>query len=381
MFQIPLAQFSDAQSPDHRTSRSKKFVRLLGFAALCLVSYGQLVEAQEPSKSPAQVEATRAEVSPEQAAAEKVMAMLMATDPYCPMRETEGKLEVFGTPTMGALVNQWGEGFKRFHPSTELVISEMKGPSALSTLAKNPKGVVMIARPLTEDELETLKRSGLKSPMQVEVGLQALGVFVHASNPLTTIDQDQFLKIFAQGEQQENSERATETTAASPGQMTWGQLGLTGEWSSKPIQLIYRESTSGTHTFLKNQLLSQRKLREPKETYNSSMEVLQAIAADASAIGISNLRSTVSEARALTLQDGKTSIPCNDLAILSGEYPLVRRITLVFDAAGGEENSLACEFVKYAIGQDGQRETILSGFFPLDPPLLRAQLHKIDSVE
>jgi phosphate transport system substrate-binding protein len=355
-------------------------VRMGVIAILFTLTVGERVDGQNSVKPVSQTEVVRPVESAEQAAAEKVMSMLMAIDPYCPMEECKGQLSVFGTPTMGALVNQWSEGFKRFHPSVSIEISEMKGPPALNYLAQNPQGVAMIARPLTENELESLKQSGLKTPMQVEVGMQALGVFVNAANPLKTINQEQFLKVFAHSP---NQELAAEESGENqqPQTVTWGELGLAGDWSSKPVHLVYRESTSGTHSFLKNQLLGQHKLRQPKETYNSSMEVLQAISSDPQAIGISNLRSSITDAQALTLQDGKSEIPCNDLAILNGEYPLVRKITLVFDAGGGAANLAAREFVKYAMGQNGQRETVLSGFFPLDPPLLRAQTHKIDSLE
>jgi phosphate transport system substrate-binding protein len=320
-------------------------------------------------------------VNSEQAAADKLLSMLMAIDPYCPSEELTGKLPVFGTPTMGALADQWAQGFNRFHSTVEIEISEMKGQSILNFLTENPHGVAMIARPLSNDELDAMKKGGLKNPMQVEVGQQALGVFVHESNPMTTVTQEQFLNLFSAGRKSDTKTATKAGDEPNSDKITWGDLGLTGDWKDKPVHLIFRESASGTHSFLKNQLLGEHVLRQPKETFQSSTEVLQAIAADPFAIGLSNLRSPINNVRVLTLLDGKVEIPCSDLSILTGEYPLVRRITLIFDAGAEPEQSIAQEFVKYAICQDGQRETILSGFFPLDVPLLRAQLHKIERGE
>jgi ABC-type phosphate transport system substrate-binding protein len=86
----------------------------------------------------------------------------------------------------------------------------------------------------------------------------------------------------------------------------------------------------------------------------------------------------MSNVKSLKLLDGPNELSANDYSILTGAYPLVRKITLVVNANSEVGMQLAKEFVKFAICQDGQRETIIAGFFPLDPPLIRAQKSKLE---
>lgn len=323
----------------------------------------------------------------EQDAAEMVLSILMALDPYQAKEAQTGKLAVFGTPTMGALANRWAEGFKRIHPKTEIEISEMKTAETLKRLTENPNGVAMISRPMTKEDIDELKKSGLSNPIQIEVGQQGLGVFVHSSNPLNGIDQQQFLKIFSQDLETKKTEpkqaepkqdvpgtAATETKAPNPqAVLMWGEIGLTGQWSNMPVHLICRDEASGTHAFLKNQLVGEREVRAAKQICDSSKEVLETIASDPNAIGITNVRSAMSNVKALKLLQGTEELPANDYSILTGAYPLVRKITLVVDSKSDAGMQLAKEFVKFAICQDGQRETVVAGFFPLDAPRMRAQ--------
>jgi phosphate transport system substrate-binding protein len=312
----------------------------------------------------------------EQEVTEKVLSLLMALEPYRNKEPLTGKLEVFGTPTMGSLAHRWAEGFKRFHPQAVIEISEMKGAATLKRLAQTPGGVAMISRPLYPAEMESLKNAGMKQPVQIEVGQQAMAVFVNSSNPLVGIDHQQFLKIFSVDESGEPNVQTN-----SLGDLTWGELGVGGDWKSRPVHVIHRDAESGTQSFLKNQLLENRKMRPAKQTLESTKGVLETIARDPQAIGLSNLRSAMGEVKSLKLLQGTEEISCSDSAILDGAYPLVRRISLVVDAKSEKGLALATEFVKFSVCQDGQREAILAGFFPLDPPLLRGEKAQLESEE
>jgi len=323
-------------------------------------------------------------VTPDQAAAEKVVAMISVLAPYRAEETLEGELRVFGTPTMDAICSRWGEGLNRVHPNLKIELSSVKGKKILQELVNHPRGVAMFAHPLKAEEIELLRQQGLKSPQQFEVGVQALGVFVHDSNPMTTISQQQFLKIFSSAEMNESGELVIpqisgEQETCDWTQVTWGDLGIFGEWQNKKIHLACRDEVSGTQIFLRERLLGGIPIRQPKTRLNSSAEVLAMIADDPQAVGLSNLRSRQVGARALQLFDGDQVIPCHDYSILVGQYPLVRKVTLVIDDDPENSQTLpAREFVKFALSQQGQRETILAGFFPVEPEITKAQLHRLE---
>jgi phosphate transport system substrate-binding protein len=320
----------------------------------------------------------------DQAAAEKVVALISSLTPYRNQSPLEGDLKVFGTPTMDAIASRWSEGLSRVCSELNIQLSNVKGKQILQELQNHPDGVAMLAHPLKPEELQQLREQGLKSPRQVEVGVQALGIFVHESNPLTRISQQQFFKIFSSAELNKQGELVIpqisgEQDVCDWTQVTWGDLGVGGLWQEKKIHLACRDEISGTDIFLRERLLGGMPPRVPKVRFSSSAEVLAMIADDPQAVGLSNLRSRQEGVRALQLIDGERVISCDDYAVLTGQYPLVRKITLVFDYDPNNPRTTAArEFVKFALSQEGQRETVLAGFYPVEPEITKAQLHNLE---
>ncbi len=77
----------------------------------------------------------------------------------------------------------------------------------------------MVSRPIAADELAQLKALGLKNPVALEVAKEALGVFVHQSNPVQSITGDQLRAVF--------------TTRLLKHQRK--SLGATGQWPTSRL--------------------------------------------------------------------------------------------------------------------------------------------------
>ncbi len=84
------------------------------------------------------------------------------------------------------------------------------------------------------------------------------------------------------------------------------------------------------------------------------------------------------EARPLQLQAGGNLIPSDDLAILTGQYPLVRPLSIVVDL-GNPDRARIVEFLRYILSQSGQAENVLAGYFPVDLPRLRAEIAELNA--
>jgi phosphate transport system substrate-binding protein len=220
----------------------------------------------------------------------------------------------------------------------------------------------MVSRPIGEDELKDLKAKGLRNPVALEVAKEALGVFVHPANPVTSITGEQLRAVF---------------TGANPEKITWKALGATGVWADKPVKLIRRSDTSGTQKFLQNVLFA-AKMRDG-EAVESNSAVVNRINDEPLGIGICGLRCGAREARPLSLKSGEAIIPSDDMAVLSGNYPLVRPMSIVFDLGSANKNTI--EFVRYILSQSGQSETVLAGLYPIDLPLMRAELQTIGAAQ
>jgi len=300
-----------------------------------------------------------------QATVEEIRAVLDSIDPYLPGEDVAGEIDVFGSTSMDTLAHGWSIGFKKFHANINVVVSAEGSETVFDRLRKNPGSIGMLSRPVTKDDLEQLKQAGLKQPVAVMVAREALGVFVHRDNPLESISYAQAANAIS--------------AAKDPSESTWGALGLTGQYADQPIVVLGRKATSGTTKFVRDFLFRGHPLRKADKTFESNAKLIAELESNPYAIAVSGLKCGAHNAKALNLVVDDTVIPSHDHAILVGNYPLIRPLTLVLDAGRTSDQSAANrEFARYALSQAGQMQAILDGFFPFDPPTLRAERMKID---
>jgi hypothetical protein len=69
----------------------------------------------------------------------------------------------------------------------------------------------------------------------------------------------------------------------------WGDVGMTGEWATKPISLYGRNSISGTYEFFKQTVLYGGDFKESVKQQPGSEAVVENVANDKFAIGYSGL--------------------------------------------------------------------------------------------
>jgi phosphate transport system substrate-binding protein len=341
-------------SIDARSARMAPYHRLL------MATFFSVVFLSELQPSCAQHQ------NAERASVEQLSAMLQTIDPYRPNLVTAGNVLVFGSTSMDALAHGWTKGFHYFHKQAEVIVSAAGSGTTFERLAANPSGIGMLSRPVKDEELEKLRQLGLKQPTAFVVAREALGVFVHQSNPIQSISGDQLKRVFTC----DRSERPP----------NWAILGAAGSLAKQSVHVISRTENSGTQRFLADFVFGSCKLREGISDHVSNAEVLQQVSQDPSAIAICGLRSTGSSVKVLQLTTGSKVIPSDDHAVLTGQYPLTRPLTLVLDMGRTDKDAQASqEFVRYALCRAGQTQAILVGFFPIDLPLLRAGLQKLNT--
>lgn len=302
----------------------------------------------------------------EDASIEQLMSMLQTIDPYRPNDSAKGKVKVYGSTSMDAMAHGWIGGFKQFHENVEVIVSAAGSEATFKELVANPSSLGMLSRPVKEEELAELKKKGLKDPAAFVVAREALGVFVNAQNPVQTMTGEQLRTVF--------------TVGTHPGDLKWDVMGLTGAWASKPMNVISRTENSGTQKFLADFVFCFCSLREGVSSHVSNAEVLKEVSQNPYSIAICGLRSIGSSVKSLQLTADNQVVPSDDRAILSGQYPLTRPLTIVIDRGQTSPDAKACqEFVRYALCRAGQTQAVIDGFYPVDLPLLRASMQRLDA--
>jgi len=165
---------------------------------------------------------------------------------------------------------------------------------------------------------------------------------------------------------------------------TWGDLGLKGEWSAKPISLFGRNSASGTYGYFKEHALAKGDFKDTVKELPGSSGVVQSVASDKFAVGYAGIGYLTADVRAVPIakDDKAPAVEANADNAYAGKYPLARFLNIYFNQKPGEAlDPLRKEFLRYVLSQQGQEVVLKDGFFPLPPRFIEEGLKTIGAAE
>jgi phosphate transport system substrate-binding protein len=296
----------------------------------------------------------------------QLMQTVDRLEPYGPSENVEGVIEFAGSVTMQDLGKQWSRVFKQFHPNVEFRGSATGSEAALNALADNPKLFVGMSRPVDESDLQLLQKGKCKEPVAVTIGMEAIALFVHQSNPIRVVSPESFKVIFA----------VEKDGSSKP--KKWGEVGVEGPLASETIATYERDSASGTQAFLTRVLLSGVASAKPFKVCSSNTDVCQSIANDPKGVGIADLNYDIPNVRKVPVLVDNHIVHPTEENVLTGRYPFVRPLLLVFDKSHATNDSKLREpIVRYVLSREGQLAVMKSGFFPVDPDFAMHQVSEI----
>jgi len=393
-------------------------IRHLVIAAASLALFAgeiSLSQAQEPKESTEGLDMQAARAKMMSARGSKVAYTkkwdLSGLPKYQPKQKVSGTIRMWGSNyiTDGFIGGYWEAAFRKFHPDVKFDF-HMK-----TTLAAVPSlifGVsdLGIGRKITFAEQELFERYTDRSPVEIEIATGSYdvpgwqpgyGVVVQKDNPLTKITMEQLDGVFGAeraGGWEGTSWRPNWARGPEKNIRTWGQLGLTGEWADKPINvygltLRYHQATEISDRVLK----ASDKWNERLKIYANFVSkagklergMNEDLAADKYGIGIvaaptTNLTGGASQPTqkvlAVAAKDGGPYIPYTLDTLQNRTYPLYDRIFAYTDREQGKPmNPAVLEFLRFVLSQEGQAEVMRDGkYLPLTAEVANAQLKKLE---
>ena len=210
-------------------------------------------------------------------------------------------------------------------------------------------------------------------PTPVAVAIDALAVYVHKDNPIGGMTIPQVDAIFS----------ATRKCGYLEDVARWGQLGLTGGWGNRPIQLYGRNSVSGTYGYFKKQALCKGDYKNNVNEQPGSASVVQGVTKSINGIGYSGIGYKTSGVRAVPLaREGADFIDATPANAIAGAYPLARFLYVYANKAPNKPLSpLEREFIKMIMSKTGQEVVVKDGYIPLPARVAGEQLAKVGAVE
>ncbi|MBI3105121.1 MAG: substrate-binding domain-containing protein, partial [Candidatus Rokubacteria bacterium] len=170
-------------------------------------------------------------------------------DPALPAYKTvsgiSGNLSSIGSDTLNNLMTLWAEAFQKFYPNAKIQIEGKGSSTAPPALISGTAQLGPMSREMKGTEVDGFERKHGYKPTPIRTSVDALAVFVNKDNPIKCLTLSQVDAVFSKSRRYGHKDDIR----------TWGQLGLTGEWASRPISLYGRNSASGTYGFFKEHTL------------------------------------------------------------------------------------------------------------------------------
>lgn len=289
---------------------------------------------------------------------------------YKAVSGVSGSLKAIGSDSMNNEMALWAEGFKKFYSGVKIEVEGKGSATAPAALIAGSAQLGPMSRPMKAEEISLFKKKYGYNPTGVKTSLDVLAAYVHKDNPLKNISMEQLDAIFSK----------TRKGGYAKDIVTWGDMGLKGEWAQKPIQAYGRNSASGTYGYFKEHALYKGDFKDNTKEQPGSSSVVQAVANDRYSIGYSGIGYKTAGVKALPLSGKKnqTPIEANVAHAYDGTYPLARFLLVyVNKSPTAALDPLRYEFFKYVLSAQGQESVEKEGYIPLTPQMVQTELKKL----
>ena len=289
---------------------------------------------------------------------------------YKPVSGVSGSLSSVGSDSLNNLMTLWAESFNKHYPNAKIQIEGKGSSTAPAALIAGTAQLGPMSRAMKGTEIDQFEKKYGYKPTVIRTSVDALAVFVNKDNPLKCLSVSQVDAIFSKSRRQGGKEEIK----------TWGQLGLTGEWASKPLSLYGRNSASGTYGFFKEHILKNGDYQDQVKEQPGSAAVVQGITVDRGAVGYSGIGYATAGVRAVPLseKDGGKCVEAEAENAYNGSYPLARFLYVYINKAPGKAlDPMTREFVKLVVSKDGQEAVIKDGYFPIPASIAKEELAKV----
>lgn len=280
-----------------------------------------------------------------------------------------GNFSSVGSDTLNNLMTLWAEEFNKFYPNVNVQIQGAGSSTAPPALTEGTANFGPMSRLMKDQEIQAFEKKYGYKPTPIGVAIDALAVFVNKDNPIKSLAIEQVDGIFS----------ATRKCGGKDVKR-WGDLGLTGEWTAKPVQLYGRNSVSGTYGYFKENGLCKGDFKNTVNEQPGSASVVQSVAGGLNAVGYSGIGYKTAGVRALPLSKkvGGQAEEATEENAVSGKYPLARILYVYVNKAPNKPlNPMELEFFKMVLSKPGQNVVLKDGYIPMPATLAAKELAKI----
>jgi phosphate transport system substrate-binding protein len=282
-----------------------------------------------------------------------------------------GNLSSVGSDTLANLMTLWAEEYKRIYPNVNIQIQAAGSSTAPPALTENTSNFGPMSRKMKSKEVEAFEKKHGYKPTPIRVAIDALAVYVNKDNPIKGMTIPQVDAVFSSNRKCGGAKDITR----------WGDLGLTGAWANRDIQLYGRNSVSGTYGYFKKKALCKGDYKANVNEQPGSASVVQSVTASINGIGYSGIGYKTSGVRAvpLTKKEGKPFIAASTENAAKGTYPLSRYLYVYVNKHPNKPlQPLEKQFLTMVLSKIGQQVVVKDGYIPLPRKVVDEELAKLN---
>jgi phosphate transport system substrate-binding protein len=249
-------------------------------------------------------------------------------------------IAITGSDTMVNLVTRWAEECMKKNPDIRIQVSGGGSGVGIADLVQARADIANCSRELTEEEIKYIKTQRTKEPTIISVALDCVTFYVNTDNPVDEVSIPRLKDIFT-------------------GKITnWKQLG----WEDAKIIVYSRDSTSGTHMFVRSYVLEDESFCDDTQYLPGTAAIVNAVAKDRYGIGYGGVGYVAKGVKPLKVKrkEGMIAYEPSEQNAIEGKYPLTRDLYMVIV---GEPKGAVRDFIRWVKGKEAQEICKQVGFY------------------
>lgn len=313
--------------------------------------------------------------------------------PYQPPENHTSTIRIWGDRHMEAATRAWAAAYQAAHPGISFEIKLLGNGTAMPALYLGAADLAFFGRDLIVTDKDAFNHVMKYDPLRIELGTgsldapgqaTALALFVHRDNPLARLTLAQVDAIFS----------AQRRRGAPAAIRTWGDLGLTGAWADKPIQIYADDTQSMAALFFQRVALQDSRMmnwehftefqdiRHPNGTITGAAEQgMAALRTDRYGLAVSSLHYLGAQTKPLALapqEGGAYYLPTVE-NLVTRRYPLTRPIFACANQPPGRVlDPKVRDFIRFILSAEGRGVLAEAcSYLPLSATAARAELAKM----
>lgn len=254
-----------------------------------------------------------------------------------------------GSDTVVNLAQAWAEEYKKVKPDVAIAVSGGGSGTGIAALINGTVDIANSSRPIKAEEKAAAEKNTGKTVNEFVIGLDALAVFVHPSNPISGLSIAEIACIYGMNGKC----------------VTWSDVKGTTVPGCKDNKIIRvsRQSNSGTYQYFREAILGEGvDFKSGSMDLNGSREAIDLVEKTPCAIGYSGMGYITKHVKALCVEkDGQCILPTLETAT-NKSYPIGRELYMY---TSGNPSAEVKAYMEWTQTEAAQAIIIKSGYVPL----------------